>query len=232
MINPRFAGDALDSALGKVFNSLPDRVNLFARYATRYGGRNLELDPSTLSDLRSAVSEQNRPYAPGEKFKGVDDQGNEFEGFTVGAPYQGPIQPRSGPVNPYFGQDKSVTNTLGRFTADVNPLENKMRITDTYDMKNESEDPDLVTGKFQPRKALNQIEAIWNPAAAQRNFKRDASMRMPDKGYDLDTVKQGGYSSTSSPMTQVGRALLYLSPVKPKPFDVDVTVPVSGKIGY
>ena len=158
MINPRFAGDALDSALGKVFNSLPDRVNLFARYATRYGGRNLELDPSTLSDLRSAVSEQNRPYAPGERIKGVDDQGNEFEGFTVGAPYQGPIQPRSGPVNPYFGKDKSVTNTLGRFTADVNPLENKMRITDTYDMENTSEDPDLVTGKFQPRKALNQID--------------------------------------------------------------------------
>ena len=112
-----------------------------------------------------------------KRIKGVDDQGNEFEGFTVGAPYH-PIQPRSGPVNPYFGEDKSVTNTLGRFTADVNPLENKMRITDTYDMENTSEDPDLVTGKFQPRKALNQIEAIWNPAAAQRNFKRDASMRM------------------------------------------------------
>ena len=232
MIEPRMAGQALDKFIGNVFNALPDRVNLFARYATRYGGKNLELDPSTLNDLRSAVSEQNRPYARGEKFKGVDDQGNEIEGFTVGAPYQGPIQPRSGPVNPYFGKDKSVSNTLGRFMADVDLVGNRLRMTDTYDMKNESEDPDLISGKFQPRKALNQLEAIYNPAAAQRNFKRDASMRMPDKGYDLDTVRQGGYSSTSSPMTQVGRALLYLSPIKPKPFDVDVTVPVSGKIGY
>ena len=58
-------------------------------------------------------------------------------------------------------------------------------------------------------------------------------MRMQDKGYDLnEAVKQGGYSSTSSHLQyQVGRALLYLSPIKPKPFDIDVTVPVSGSIG-
>ena len=232
MINPRFAGDALHSALGKAFNLLPDRANLFARYATTYGDKNLELDASTLNELRNSVSEFNRPYAQGDKVEQFDPQGNKIEFFMRGAPYQGPIQPVSGPVNPYESKEKGVTNTLGRFTADVNPLENKLRITDTYDMENEVEDPDLVSGKFQPRKALNQIEAIWNPAAGQRNFKRDASMRMPDKGYDLDTVQQGGYSSTSSPMTQVGRALLYLSPVQPKPFDVDVTVPVSGKIGY
>ena len=40
-----------------------------------------------------------------------DDQ-NEFEGFTV--------------------LSTEITNTLGRFMADVNPLENKMRITDTF----------------------------------------------------------------------------------------------------
>lgn len=225
------AGQALDKFIGNVFNALPDRVNLFARYATRYGGRNLELDPSTLSDLRNAVSEQNRPWTRGERIKGVDDQGNEFEGFTLGAPIQGPIQPRSGPVIPYLGKDKSVTNTLGRFTADVDLTGNRLRMTDTYDMENESEDPDLVSGRFQPLKAFNQLEAIYNPAAAQRNFRRDASRRLPDQGYDLDKIKQGGYSSTSSPMTQLGRALLYLSPVKPKPFDIDVTVPVSGRIG-
>jgi len=232
MINPRFAGDALDSALGKAFNALPDRFNLFARYATRYGNKNLELDASTLNDLRNAVAEENRPYGLGDKVKGFDPQGKEVEFNLPGAPYQGPIQPRSGPVNPYGSKDKSVTNTLGRFMADVNPLKNEIRMTETYDMENEAEDPDLVSGKFQPRKAFNQIEAIWNPAAAQRNFKTDATIRMPDRGYDLDAVKQGGYSSTSSPMTQVGRALLYLSPVKPKPFGVDVTVPMSGKIGY
>ena len=231
MIEPRMAGQALDKFIGNVFNALPDRANLFARYATRYGGSNLELDPSTLSDLRSAVSEQNRPYARGEMIKGFDEQGNEFEGFLPGAPYQGPIQPRSGPVNPYGGKDKSVSNTLGRFMADVDLTGNRLRMTDTYDMENEAEDPDLVSGRFQPLKAFNQLEAIYNPAAAQRNFRRDASQRLPDQGYDLDKIKQGGYSSTTSPMTQLGRALLYLSPIKPKPFDIDVTVPVSGRIG-
>ena len=115
--------------------------------------------------------------------------------------------------------------------ADVDLTGNRLRMTDTYDMENEAEDPDLVSGRFQPLKAFNQLEAIYNPAAAQRNFRRDASQRLPDQGYDLDRIKQGGYSSTTSPMTQIGRALLYLSPIKPKPFDIDVTVPVSGRIG-
>ena len=234
MIPPRMAGDALHGAIGHGFNLLPDRVNLFARYATRYGDRNLKLDPSTLSDLRNAVSEQNRPFlssGPMLEEEGFDPQGKPIK-FKMqdfkGA--QGPFQPRSGPVYPYDKPDKSVSNTLGRFMADVNLKDNQMRIIDKYDMENEAEDPDLVTGKFQPRKALNQLEAIYNPAAAQRNFKKDAAMRMPDKGYDADTVKAGAYSSTHSPMSQVGRALLYLSPVKPKPFRIDVTIPVSGRI--
>lgn len=228
------AGDALHGAVGHGFNLLPDRANLFARYATRYGDRNLKLDPSTLSNLRNAVSEESRPFASSgseREVEGFDPQGKPIK-FKLQdfKPAQGPFQPRSGPVFPYDKPDKSVSNTLGRFVADVNLKDNQMRIIDKYDMENESEDPDLVTGKFQPRKALNQLEAIYNPAAAQRNFKKDASMRMPDKGYDADTVKAGTYSTTSSPMTQVGRALLYLSPVKPKPFNIDITIPVSGRI--
>jgi len=227
----RKAGEVLDKALGGVFNALPDRANLFARYATGYGGENLELDPSTLSDLRNATAEQNRPFTRDEERTGFDQQGNPIKYYLPGEPYQGPIQPLSGPVNPYSRNKKSVSNTLGRFMAEVDEKENRLRMTDTYDMENEAEDPDLVTGEVQPRKAFNQIEAIWNPAAMQRNFKPDAMRRLPDKGYDLNTLKTSGYSSTSSPMTQIGRALLYLSPVKPKPFDVDVTVPVSGRIG-
>ena len=226
----RKAGTKLNDALGGLFNSLPDRANLFARYATRYGGDNLELDPSTLNDLRNVTAEVNRPFARGEETTGFDQKGNPIKFYLPGEPLHGPVQPRSGPVRPYSHNKKSVSNTLGRFMADVDEKENRLRFTDTYDMENESEDPDLVTGKFQPRKALNVIESIWNPAARQRNFKPDVIRRLPDKGYDANAVKTSGYSSTSSPMTQFGRALLYLSPIKPKPFDIDISVPLSGRI--
>ena len=47
-------------------------------------------------------------------------------------------------------------------------------------MENEVEDPDLVTGEVQPRKAFNQIEAIWNPGELCREILNlDAMRRLP-----------------------------------------------------
>ena len=46
------------STAGSAMNALPDRANLFARYMTGVGNRNLQLDSSTLIDLRNAT-EQN-----------------------------------------------------------------------------------------------------------------------------------------------------------------------------
>ena len=61
-------------------------------------------------------------------------------------PKMGPGQPASGAVNPYtFGTDKAVTQTLGRFNADVKD-DGSIRITDTYDTKPKIQISSLVSG--------------------------------------------------------------------------------------
>lgn len=209
------AGDAL--------NTLPDRFNLFGRYMTGVGNKNLELDPSTLTDLRRATEK-----TPGAQIKTPVG--------PVDMPSFGPAFPQSGPVYPYgnLSTPKSVTNTLGRFTADVNPAVNTIRIRDTYDMINSSEDTDLVSGKIQPQKAWNEIESMWNPAASMRNAPGKFPFKLPEKEYNVENVKEGltitGQSSTYSPATRFARALMYLTPVKPEPYEVDITVPMRGQI--
>jgi hypothetical protein len=231
-IKQKFKGVAKDTAKSVAsvgLNELPDRVNLFGRYMTGVGNKNLRLDPSTLSDLRAA---SNAPLyfeaeAPG-------DLGGVMLYYK-----QGPSFPQSGPVNPYSTYSpKSVTNTLGRFTAKADPSKNELRFLDTYDMVNRSEDPDLVSGKIQPAKAWNEIESIWNPAAQFRNQKPNivpgASFNPPDVEYTPENVKKGLLinkdNTTYSPATRFARALMYLSPAKPEPYEVDVTVPYSGAI--
>lgn len=234
----RKAGEAFKGVLGRGFNLLPDRVNLFARYVTGVGNRNLELDDSTLGDLREATAEINRDSVPGGKVKGFGPTGEPTEFELPSTPKAGPMLPKSGPVGieVYSGSaPRSVTNTLGRFNAQVDPVANTVRMTDTYDMDNPAEDPDLISGKFQPRKALNEIEAIWNPSAGLRNKRPDfvpAGAEFRNEGYNADhVVKSGKYSKTHSPATRMARALLYLSPFAPKPYDIDVTVPYTGRIG-
>jgi len=235
----RKAGEAFAGALGKGFNLLPDRVNLFARYVTGIGNRNLELDDSTLGDLRAATGETKRDSAPGDKVKGFGPTGDPIEFETPSTPKAGPMFPKSGPVGMEVyttgAAPKSVTNTLGRFNAQVDPVANTIRMTDTYDMDNPAEDPDLISGKFQPGKALNEIEAIWNPSASLRNKRPNfvpAGVKFSNEGYNVDAVVQSGkYSTTHSPATRMARALLYLSPFAPKPYDIDVTVPYTGRIG-
>ena len=184
------------------FNRLPDRGNLFLRYITGLGDRNLDLDDSTLASLReSTVRLPKEAYAPEnmkEVFMGPFAPREEF-GNTYFEPIPRPwaIEPRSRPVMPYTDQYGSdVKHTLGRFHAQVNPERTNINIQDTYDMVNEGEDPDLVSGKFQPRKAFNALKL-----AVQ-------SKNLPD----------------------VGRSALYLSPFKPKPFPVNIDIPYSGDI--
>jgi len=217
-------------------NQLPDRVGLFARYMTGVGNTNLKLDPSTLTDLRAATEQGPTPYikpTPGL----FDEKGKPTSPFMF-IERQGPGQPASGPVYPYSsGAPKSVTNTLGRFTADVNAKDNTIRMRDTYDMVNTAEDPDLVSGKIQPRKAWNEIESIWNPNAQFRNNPPNfvgTPPKIADRGYDTKNIQQGmqagDYNPTFSPATRFARALMYLTPVKPKPYEIDITVPYSGEI--
>ena len=148
----------------------------------------------------------------------------------------GPGVPTSGPVNPYMRDDKAATQTLGRFMADVKN-DGSIRVTDTYDMVNEAEDPDLVSGSFRPRKALLKLQGIYDPEARARlinqiqieNGKAPSMMRPPmdDRSYK-QKVEAGGQSATSSPLTQAARAAMYLSPFKPKPYDIDITIPSNG----
>jgi len=229
------AGEGVKQAAAVVFNQLPDRVNLFARYMTGVGNRNLQLDPSTLTDLRAAT-EKTPTYT--KKITNIfDERGNPTEQLAI-LEKQGPGLPGSGAVDPYGTSPKSVTNTLGRFMAEANPNANTIRITDTYDMINAVEDPDLVSGKIQPQKAWNEVESIWNPKAQFRNIKAfELPAEMPgfkNREYGLENIQKGlsinSYSPTFSPATRMARALMYLSGQKPEPYSVDVTIPYSGKI--
>ena len=178
------------------FNQLPDRGNLFLRYMTGVGNRNLDLDDSTLYSLRDSTFR-----VPDEAIK---QQVHGPTGHVWSDLKPGPwsIESRSGAVDPYGrGYYTNVTQTLGRFNAGVNPDKTAITMTDTYDMENEIEDPDLVSGKFQPLKAGK---------AFLSSFHND--------------------ESNLTGASNIGRAIMYLSPFKPKPFPVDITVPYSGDI--
>tara|TARA_Y100000004_G_C8806338_1_gene365674 strand:- start:357 stop:770 length:414 start_codon:yes stop_codon:yes gene_type:complete len=132
-----------------------------------------------------------------------------------------------------FGTDKAVTQTLGRFNAEVKD-DGSIRITDTYDMANEAEDPDLVSGSFRPDKALLRLQGLYDPEARARLINqinieqgKDASMMRPpadNRSYG-QKIEGLGKDPTASPLTQVARAAMYLAPYKPQPFDIDITIP-------
>jgi hypothetical protein len=244
------------STAGSAMNALPDRANLFARYMTGVGNRNLQLDSSTLIDLRNAT-EQNpmamstvtlKPFSAAqiEQVKNSPDRPGKAEflklmqapinpkPFTVPMPAYGPGLPQTGPVYPYGTAPKSVTNTLGRFNATVDPSANTVQINDTYDMVNSAEDPNLVAGKIQPQRAWNAIESIWNPAAAMRNSPGPNFPLPKSSGYNptnaMATANANTKNPTYSPLTQVARAAMYMTPWKPTPYEVNLTVPYRGEI--
>lgn len=218
------------------FNQLDDRVNLFGRYLTGFGNTGLELDKSTLESLRYAsrpTPKHQRPVEGGPLF---DERGQPMLAASVPFEEYGPFLPETSTVDPYpmRGVGKDVTQTLGTYKATADPKENTLRIQDTYDMVNRVEDRDLVSGKFQPGKAWNEIEAIWNPAAGVRNLGRHVPAEF-QRGYTMENVQQGlkgnaFYDKTHSPLTRAGRALMYLLPAKFTPYEVDVTIPMSGPI--
>ena len=231
-------GKAERRVAGAAFNQVDDRVNLFGRYLTGVGNTGLELDKSTLESLRYAARPTPKYQQPVEGGPFFDERGQPMLAASVPVEKHGPFLPETGAINPYqgyrrdIGQD--VTQTLGRYSVTADPKNNTLRIQDTYDMENTVEDPDLVSGKFQPRKAWNEIEAIWNPAAGERNFGNDVPSEF-QRGYTVENVQQGlkgnnFYDKTHSPVTRVGRSLMYLLPKKFTPYEVDVTVPMTGPI--
>ena len=161
--------------------------------------------------------------AEGRKNRNVPD-------FVPGpVPAYGPGLPQTGAYIPYGNQSigKEVTNTLGSFNAEVIPGRS-VRFIDTYDMLNSAEDPELVSGKFQPVKAIEEIQSIWDPSkgSLQRStpdFFKEQNKR--NYGEAKQTIQETSASRTSSPATALGRAFLYAMPWKPTAYPVDITIP-------
>jgi len=206
------------------FNKLPENANLFLRYMTGLGNRNLDFSDEYLTNVREETKSADldsarfdreirddlgrltvdlpRITADGEFESATPSKMRPFSSFTFPSD-----DPRSGPVNPYGGLNKNVIQTLGRFQSKVNPDSKTVNIKDRFDMVNPEEDPDLVSGKIQPKKALKSfISAI----------------RGVGKGDQ--------YGFEFSPKTEFARGLMYALPVKPKGFDINVDIPMKGDI--
>ena len=106
--------------------------------------------------------------------------------------------------------DKEVIQTLGRFQSTPQAGGKFVNIRDTYDMVNPQEDPDLVSGKFQPIKGLQELGRGIGGA--------------------LSGNKGGVYGFEVSPKTRLARAAMYFTPRKFKPFDINIDIPMRGDI--
>lgn len=187
-------------------------------------GMEQQLKTSDPRNLNSPLGDELKALvAEGRKNRSAPD-------FVMGpVPAYGPGVPQTGGYIPYGNRSigKEVTNTLGSFNAEVVPGRS-IRFTDTYDMLNSSEDPELVSGKFQPIKAIEEIQSIWDPSkgSLQRStpdFFKEKSKR--NYGQAKQTIQQTSTSPTSSPATALGRAMLYAMPWKPEAYSVDITIP-------
>lgn len=212
---------------GEIFNLLPDRVNLFGRYITGVGNANLKLDPSTeQAIIRATEKPPTRPITGAELDNHpMGDHIKSNPGFTLFQDTAGPGVPTSGNINSYDKAfpEQAVTNTLGRFKAEVTP--DSVRVIDNYDMVNESEDPDLVSGKFQPGKAIKTIRASLDPNLEYLP-KIDKLRDYSHLNIDPDQYnKMKAKSATNSKATDFARAFMYLLPKKFKSYDIDYTIP-------
>jgi len=225
--------DGLKSVAGAGLNRLPDRVNLFGRYLTGVGNTNLQLDPSTERSLVQATeifpgTMERVPTWGSREDADEGDISKMTKMMPRWIPKAGPGQPHSGPTMPYFRGDPNQTSaqTLGRFNAEVTP--STVRVMDTYDMENESEDPDLVSGQFQPRKAINNLRAAFDPGLyinRKTGDLKDISHLLTEEQKDFgEYMKARGKDTTASPMTEVGRSLMYALPFKFKPYEIDYTI--------
>ena len=77
-------------------------------------------------------------------------------------------------------------------------------------MVNPQEDPDLVSGRFQPVKGLQELGRGIGGA--------------------LSGNKGGVYGFEVSPKTRLARAAMYFTPRKFKPFDINIDLPMRGDI--
>ena len=221
-------GSGIQSVAAEGFNMLPDRMNLFARYLTGVGNKNLKLDPSTERSLIQATEKY--PTTTIEEVFPPEIAamaGGKFSpNFSMEIQAAGPGVPMSGPTNPYGSRDQTASQTLGRFNAEVTPT--TVRVRDTYDMVNTAEDPDLVSGQFQPGKAYRTLRAAFDPTQIydpKTDKLRDIGhLLSPEEKNFGNYMNQVGKSTTFSPLSNVARAAMYALPVKFQPYEIDYTI--------
>jgi len=189
-------------------NKLPSSANLFLRYYTGLGSKGLDLKDDYLSKVREETkSADMRSGRFDEEF--TDEEGNRRLGKRLSFLDFPSDLPRYGAVNPYGTGSKEVIQTLGRFQSIPQPGGKYVKIKDTYDMVNPQEDPDLVSGKFQPIKGLQELSRGIGGVLGSGT---------------------GAYDFEVSPKTRLARAAMYFTPRKFKPFDINIDIPMKGNI--
>jgi len=206
------AAPTLRRMAGSALNVLPAPANLFIRYVTPVGGANLRLDKKTeKSLLRAAEAPPTRtvPISPGLSKK-MEALGLNPELLANQEVMPGPGVVAPGPVTPYGGKEQAASLSLGSYSVDrVTP--NKVVISDLpYDMVNPSEDPELVRGTFRPDKALAEIRGVFD----------NKSGYLDRRGLDKASYSTRQQSNFNTPATAVARALLYLLPYTPEPYEI------------
>jgi len=189
-------------------NKLPPNANLFLRYYTGLGSKGLDLGDEYLSKVRESTKSADMGSGRFNR-EFIDDMGVRQMGHVPSFLDFPSELPRYGAVNPYGKGNKQVIQTLGRFQSTPKPGGEFVNIRDTYDMVNPQEDPDLVSGKFQPVKGLKEL------------------------GMALGGSVPGGkgrYGFEVSPKTRLARAAMYLTPKKFKSFGIDIDIPMTGDI--
>ena len=193
-------------------NKLPPSANLFLRYYTGLGSKGLDLSDDYLNKVREATKSADMQSGRFNKeFTDVDPLGAEVRrvGKRISFLDFPSDLPRFGAVNPYGTGNKEVIQTLGRFQSTPQAGGKFVNIRDTYDMLNPQEDPDLVSGKFQPLKGLSELGRGIGGILGKGT---------------------GSYDFEVSPKTRFARAAMYFTPRKFKPYGINIDLPMTGDI--
>ena len=190
------------------FNKLSPSANLFLRYYTGLGSEGLDLKDDYLSKVRESTKSADMQSGRFDK-EFINEEGDRVMGKRLSFLDFPSDLPRYGQVNPYGSGNKEVIQTLGRFQSTPQSGGKFVNIRDTYDMVNPQEDPDLVSGKFQPIKVLSELgRALGGSIGGNK----------------------GAYGFEVSPKTRFARAAMYLTPRKFKPFGINIDLPMTGDI--
>ena len=189
-------------------NKLSPSANLFLRYYTGLGSKGLDLGDDYLSKVREETKSADMRSGRFDR-EFTDEEGNRQMGKRLSFLDFPSDLPRFGAVNPYGTGSKEVIQTLGRFQSTPQAGGKYVNIKDTYDMVNPQEDPDLVSGRFQPIKGLQELGRGIGGAIGGGS---------------------GAYDFEVSPKTRLARAAMYFTPRKFKPFDINIDIPMTGDI--